>query len=140
MDRVKPIGGPTDLTAKEPSEVRQRLEASADIEEVSELLSVAGNATRLKVLYALESARELAVGDLAEVVCTSVSALSQHLSKLRSYGLVVPRRAAQTIHYRLTDHWFNETLRVSFFPASRREPSGLAAAAGTHGSGDGLDE
>ena len=36
----------------------------------------------------------------------SVSAVSQHLAKLRAYGLVANRREAQTIFYRLTDHSF----------------------------------
>jgi DNA-binding transcriptional ArsR family regulator len=44
-----------------------------------------------------------------------VSAVSQHLAKLRAYQLVAPRRDAQTIYYRLTDHKFNEKLRQNFF-------------------------
>ena len=46
---------------------------------------------------------------------TSVSAVSQHLAKLKAYGLVAPRRDAQTIYYRLTDHEFNGKLRDNFF-------------------------
>src|SRR6185436_17446554 len=36
-------------------------------------------------------------------------------TKLKDYGLVAPRRDAQTIYYRLTEHDFNYKLRENFF-------------------------
>jgi DNA-binding transcriptional ArsR family regulator len=86
-----------------------------DVEEMSELMTIAGNSTRLKLLYLLENMKELSVTDLAEQLGTSVSAVNQHLYKLKAYGLVAPRRDAQTIYYRLTDHAFNAKLRENFF-------------------------
>ncbi|HEX4955460.1 MAG TPA: metalloregulator ArsR/SmtB family transcription factor [Thermoanaerobaculia bacterium] len=103
------------ISQKEITQIRQNLEASPDLEEAAELLNLAGNATRLKLLYLLENMKELCVCDLAEMLGVSVSAVSQHLSKLRAYGLVAPRRDAQTIYYRLTDHQFNDKLRNNFF-------------------------
>ena len=105
----------TSISQKEISKIRANLEVSPDLEEAADLLNLAGNATRLKLLYLLENLRELCVCDLAEMLGVSVSAVSQHLSKLRAYGLVAPRRDAQTIYYRLTDHVFNEKLRANFF-------------------------
>jgi ArsR family transcriptional regulator, lead/cadmium/zinc/bismuth-responsive transcriptional repressor len=106
--------GPT-ISQKEIAQIRQSLEVSPDLEEAAELLNLAGNSTRLKLLYLLENLKELCVCDLAEMLGVSVSAVSQHLSKLRAYGLVAPRRDAQTIYYRLTDHPFNTKLRENFF-------------------------
>jgi DNA-binding transcriptional ArsR family regulator len=97
------------------SENRHRLEATADWEKTAELLNVAGSATRLKLLYLLGQGQDLPVGDLAERVGASLSAVSQHLAKLRMHGLVASRREAQSLYYRLTDHPFNETLRANFF-------------------------
>ncbi len=105
----------TSISQKEISKIRANLEVSPDLEEAADLLNLAGNATRLKLLYLLENLRELCVCDLAEMLGVSVSAVSQHLSKLRAYGLVAPRRDAQTIYYRLTDHVFNDKLRQNFF-------------------------
>lgn len=103
------------ISQKEITQIRQNLEVSPDLEEAADLLNLAGNATRLKLLYLLENMKELCVCDLAEMLGVSVSAVSQHLSKLRAYGLVAPRRDAQTIYYRLTEHPFNTKLRENFF-------------------------
>ena len=45
----------------------------------------------------------MSVGQLAEAVGLSQSALSQHLAKLRDDGVVATRREAQTIYYRIAD-------------------------------------
>jgi ArsR family transcriptional regulator, lead/cadmium/zinc/bismuth-responsive transcriptional repressor len=103
------------MTEKEIAAVRQRLESTPDIEETADLMNLAGNSTRLKLLYQLDNMSELCVCDLAEMLGVSVSAVSQHLSKLKAYGLVAPRRDAQTIYYRLTGHAFNNKLRDNFF-------------------------
>jgi len=106
------------MSSKEIAQVRQNLESAPDIEEVAELMSLAGNTTRLKLLYLLQNTQELGVGDLAEKLSISVSATSQHLAKLKAYGLVTPRRDAQMTVYRLTDHTFNSKLRENFFGQS----------------------
>lgn len=102
-------------TAGDVSDIRSILDSSPDLDTAAELLNLAGNSTRLKLLYLLENAKEMCVCDLAEMLGVSVSAVSQHLAKLRAYQLVAPRRDAQTIYYRLTDHQFNEKLRQNFF-------------------------
>jgi DNA-binding transcriptional ArsR family regulator len=135
---------PAAVSPQEISDVRQRLETVPGVEETSNLLSLVGNATRLKVLSALEGV-ELAFGDLAEVVGLSVSALSQHLGKLRAYGLIAPRREAQTVYYRLTDHAFNGKLRILVSKPSGALPPpivepGAVALSGPHGPGGDLDE
>ncbi|HEV8580632.1 MAG TPA: metalloregulator ArsR/SmtB family transcription factor [Thermoanaerobaculia bacterium] len=102
------------MSSKEMAQVRQNLESTPDIEEAAELMSLAGNATRLKLIYLLQNTQELGVCELAEKLSISVSATSQHLAKLKAHGLVAPRRDAQTIYYRLTDHTFNGKLRENF--------------------------
>jgi ArsR family transcriptional regulator len=68
----------------------------------ADLLRLLANEHRLLVLCALRQG-ELSVGRLAEMVGLSQSALSQHLSRLRSAGAVATRREGQTIYYRLAD-------------------------------------
>ena len=62
------------------------------------LLTAMANANRLKILTKLVGS-EFTVGNLAQEVGLSQSALSQHLAKLRSAKLVNTRRDAQTIYY-----------------------------------------
>lgn len=82
--------------------VDQLSRLDADAESAAGLLRLLANAHRLQVLCALR-AGELSVGRLAEVVGLSQSALSQHLSRLRSAGAVATRREGQVIYYRVSD-------------------------------------
>lgn len=65
---------------------------------VAEFLSAIGNGKRFAIMCHLLGG-ELAVGEIAERVDLSQSALSQHLAKLRSLGLVETRRERQMIFY-----------------------------------------
>lgn len=71
--------------------------------EAARLLRLLANEKRLLVMCHLVGAGEMNVGDLADTIGLSQSALSQHLAKLREDGLVATRREAQTIWYRLAD-------------------------------------
>jgi DNA-binding transcriptional ArsR family regulator len=67
-------------------------------EQAADLLSVLANGKRLVIIgHLLE--QELSVGAIADKVSLSQSALSQHLAKLRSQGLVETRRDRQMIYY-----------------------------------------
>jgi len=79
----------------------KRFEAHAT--EVAQILRALANERRLMVLCKLVEWGEASVGDLAEAVGLSHSALSQHLAKMRGEGLVTCRRDSQTIWYRIAD-------------------------------------
>lgn len=74
-------------------------------------LQVLANSRRLHVLSLLRKA-EWDVGSLAAAVGLSQSALSQHLAKLRSAGLVSVRREAQTIWYRCDTKSVDDIMRL----------------------------
>lgn len=76
------------------------LDLEQKAEAVSELLGSMANAKRLMVMCQLLEG-ELPVGELAQRIGLSQSALSQHLAKLRQRGLVATRRESQTVFYRL---------------------------------------
>ena len=76
--------------------VSKQLVDNADI--VAEFLSAIGNGKRLAIMCHLLHG-ELSVGEIAERVELSQSALSQHLAKLRSMRLVETRRERQMIFY-----------------------------------------
>ncbi|MEF2553189.1 metalloregulator ArsR/SmtB family transcription factor [Aurantimonas sp. A2-1-M11] len=66
------------------------------------MLSLMANAHRLRILCKLAEG-EASVGVLVQEVGVSQSALSQHLARLRTGGLVSTRREAQTIFYSLAN-------------------------------------
>lgn len=86
------LKAPTDLST---------FEAKAD--GVATMLKAIGNARRLMVLCKLVERGEMTVGDLAQTIGLSQSALSQHLGKMRDEGLIAFRRESQTLWYRIAD-------------------------------------
>lgn len=70
---------------------------------VAAILRELANPHRLMVLCSLAEAGEMKVGDIAQRVGLSQSALSQHLARLREEGLVAFTRDAQVLRYRIAD-------------------------------------
>jgi ArsR family transcriptional regulator len=58
------------------------------------------------------SAGERSVGELSRDVGCQVPNMSQHLSVLRSAGLVTARRDGSTVYYRLSDQRVLEAYRM----------------------------
>lgn len=73
-------------------------ELMVDTKAAAAFLALMGNEKRLSIMSHLVD-DELSVGAIAERVDLSQSALSQHLAKLRSRGLVQTRRDRQMIYY-----------------------------------------
>lgn len=76
---------------------------AAKAAEASRLLRTLANEHRLLILCCLSGQAEMPVGALVAEVGLSQSALSQHLARLRSEGLVAFRRDSQTLYYRIAD-------------------------------------
>ena len=87
-------------------------EFQAHAAEAAQFLRTLGNEHRLLVLCHLLVFGEMPVNQLVERIGLSQSALSQHLARLRSDGLVTFRRASQTLHYRLCDERAERLLGV----------------------------
>lgn len=68
----------------------------------AQFLQAVANPRRLATLCRLVG-KERTVSELAAEENLSLSALSQHLARLRQDGLVATRRDRQTIYYRLAD-------------------------------------
>lgn len=74
----------------------------ARAEEAAALLRALSHPGRLQVLCELASG-ECRAGDLVAAAGLSQSALSQHLARLRTEGLVETRREGNAVFYRLRD-------------------------------------
>jgi DNA-binding transcriptional ArsR family regulator len=92
-----------DRTPQELTLFRRTLAHNNNIlRRASEHFALLAGETRLKILVLLEHAGELCVCDLATVLDMTPAAVSQHLSRLRSGGLVEARRDGMTTYYRRT--------------------------------------
>jgi len=92
-----------DADHKQISNCRGKLKtAQKSFYQLSNILALAGNEVRLKIVYLLEEERELCPCDLADILGMSIPAVSQHLRKLKDGNIVQTRKEAQTIYYSLT--------------------------------------
>ena len=81
---------------------REKLQTSqADFAQLSNLLALAGNEVRLKILFLLEEEGELCPCDLSDILRMSIPAVSQHLRKMKDGNVIEARRSGQTIFYSL---------------------------------------
>lgn len=80
----------------------QLLDKKDDIERASRSLKAMAHPLRLKILCILGD-RELSVQDIVEYVGTSQSNISQHLAILRDMGILVSRKDANRVYYRIED-------------------------------------
>ena len=69
-----------------------------------------GDATRLKILFALHHAPGITVSDLAQAVGISDNAASHSLSGLRTAGIVASRRDGRFRRWSVTDQAIHDIL------------------------------
>ena len=70
--------------------------------DLAELFKIFGDSTRCKILYVLASG-EQSVGDIADTLSMTQSAISHQLRVLRQSRLVRCRRSGKTMLYALAD-------------------------------------
>lgn len=79
---------------------------------LAEMFRLLGDPTRLRILYALLEAGELCVCDIASVVDTNETKVSQAMRLLRAARVVRNRREGRNIFYRLDDNHVRTLLEV----------------------------
>ena len=81
---------------------REKLKAnSKSFLQLGQVLALAGNEVRLKILFLLEEENELCPCDLSDILGMSIPAVSQHLRKLKDGNIIEARKEGQTIFYSL---------------------------------------
>ncbi|HVW96821.1 MAG TPA: metalloregulator ArsR/SmtB family transcription factor [Mucilaginibacter sp.] len=80
--------------------IKENQQSFADL---SQVVALAGNEVRLKVLFLLDRERELCPCDLSDILEMTIPAVSQHLRKLKDGGVIRSRKAGQTIFYSICD-------------------------------------
>ena len=69
------------------------------LELVTQIFKLSGNATRLKILFLLHKEGEMCPCDLSDILDISVGGVSQHLRKLKDGKLVRDKKVGQTVFY-----------------------------------------
>jgi len=94
-----------------------------DLDEISLVLKLLGDKTRLTMMKLLEK-QECCVCELVEVFKTSQPSVSQHLRKLKDAGLVKENRKGQWIFYSINSNSIhNELIQklLNFVPSQDHE-------------------
>jgi len=104
MDHAHPID------AQRVAHAKARLPSLPDTARLATVLGMLSDPVRLRLIYALDVAEELCVGDLALALDVSEDSVSYALRLLRGAGLVVTRRDGRVMFNRLADD-FPEPLR-----------------------------
>ena len=73
-----------------------------DVEQASRSLKAISHPLRLKILCTLGD-QEISVQDLVDAVGTSQSNISQHLAIMRDKGILMTRKDANRVFYRVGD-------------------------------------
>jgi len=106
------------ISAEDANAIEQMFLASeADLYVASRSLKAMGHPLRLKILCILANGNETSVQDLVDLVGTSQSNISQHLSILRDKDILASRKEANKVFYRIGDDKIlalMETMREAF--------------------------
>ena len=82
--------------------VNEKMPAEHELYDLAELFKVFGDSTRIRILFVLFEA-EVCVGDLAEALHMTQSAISHQLKILKQSRLVRSRREGKSVFYSLAD-------------------------------------
>lgn len=85
--------------------------AEEELYDLAELFKVFGDSTRIRILHALIET-ELCVGDMAQILNLSQSAVSHQLKLLKDAKLVRFRREGKIIFYALDDEHVRNILSM----------------------------
>jgi ArsR family transcriptional regulator len=79
-----------------------KVDKMIDIKEVSQIMKLLGDKTRLTIMKLLQS-QDFCVCEFVEIFNMSQPAISQHLRKLKDAGLVKESRKRQWVYYSMNN-------------------------------------
>ena len=101
-----------DLTQIEGCKTQLK-EIEPAVETLAKALNLAGNSVRLKILFLLHQEKQICVCDLSDILEMNISAVSQHLRKLKDGQVIQSKKTGQTVFYALQPAY--QTLLAPFF-------------------------
>lgn len=89
------------MQTRNTASIKKELHDIKAIETCAKEFNMVGDPTRLKICYLLCRHKELSVGEVADLIDVSISAVSRTLQKLKKMGIVKNRREFRTVYYQL---------------------------------------
>lgn len=89
------------MQTRNTKQIKKELEKEKALIQCAEEFNMIGDVTRLKICYLLCRHKEMSVGEIAEIVGVSISAVSHTLRKLKEANLVENRRDFRHVYYQL---------------------------------------
>jgi ArsR family transcriptional regulator len=83
------------------AKLKEKLKDKTALVACAREFNMVGDPTRLKICYLLCRHKELSVGEIAEIVGVSISAVSHTLRKLQEANMVESRREFRRVYYQL---------------------------------------
>ena len=111
----------TIIHAEKVDQVQTELK-DKDFADLLVLSKCLGDSSRIKILYALATYKEMCVCDLAELLNMGQSAISHQLRLLRTSKLVKARREKKSVFYSLDDNHVEDIIRIGYEHILEEEP------------------
>jgi len=99
------------MQAKKKRAFKKELKNNEAIESCAREFGVVGDPTRLKICYLLCRHKEFSVGEIAELIGVSISAVSHTLRKLQEADIVENRRDFRNVYYQLKKSPLSEMVK-----------------------------
>jgi DNA-binding transcriptional ArsR family regulator len=93
------------------NKLKKELKNKKAIFECAKEFGMVGDPTRLKICYLLCRHKELSVGEIADVIGVSISAVSHTLKKLKKANMVESRREFRNVYYKLNKSSLIEVIK-----------------------------
>ena len=94
--------------------------SSQSISRLAQINGMMGNETRLKIMYIIYKEQQVCVCDISDILHMSVPAISQHLKKLKTTGLLHSKKVGQTVFYSINMDVM-ETLLPTFIQITKNK-------------------
>ncbi|TAK04176.1 ArsR family transcriptional regulator [Patescibacteria group bacterium] len=104
------------MQTRNVQQIKKELKDKKAILQCAKEFNMVGDPTRLKICYLLCRHGELSVGEIAEIIGVSISAVSHTLKKLKEADIVENRRDFRTVYYQLKQSSLANMLKDRLWP------------------------
>jgi len=101
---------------KRNKQIKKEFKNRKALIQCAEEFNMVGDPTRLKICYLLCRHKELSVGEIAEIIGVSISAVSHTLKKLQEADIVENHRDFRNVYYQLKKTPFVKMLKERLEP------------------------
>lgn len=99
------------MQKRNTKQIKKELKNQKALIQCAEKFNVVGDLTRLKVCYLLCHYKGLSVGDIADTIGVSISAVSHTLKKLQEASIVESHRVHRNVYYQLKKSSFTNIIK-----------------------------